>query len=103
MAFCIIYVTHKDQEAAEAICNMLIKEKRIACANILPIKAIYWWHGNVENEDEIVSILKTSIKNWDSVRERIEEIHPYEVPCIMKINVEANEQYERWIHESISD
>ena len=54
----------------------------------------------MQHEDEIVTILKTKNKNWEKLKSRIAELHPYDVPCIMKIEVEANEGYEKWIRES---
>jgi hypothetical protein len=27
-------------------------------------------------------------------------MHSYEIPCIIKIDAEANEEFERWINES---
>jgi len=53
----------------------------------------------IDSANEIVSILKTKKENWKVVKEEIEKLHPYDVPCIMKIEVEANESYENWIQE----
>jgi uncharacterized protein involved in tolerance to divalent cations len=51
----------------------------------------------LRTSDEIVSLLKTSAKNWDKLKKEIEKIHPYETPCIMKFSVEANDAYEQWV------
>lgn len=100
MGFIIVYVTHPDQKTAEKISNTLVKEKLIACSNTFSIKSSYWWQSVMQHEDEIVTILKTKNKNWEKLKSRIAELHPYDVPCIMKIEVEANEGYEKWIRES---
>jgi len=60
----------------------------------MPIEASYWWKGSIGSSKEYVSILKTRTENWNIVKDEIEKIHPYDVPCIMKIDVEANESYE---------
>ncbi|NOQ55699.1 MAG: divalent cation tolerance protein CutA [Nanohaloarchaea archaeon] len=40
----------------------------------------------------------------DVVKSEIEKIHPYDVPCIMRIDVKANESYENWIKiETVGD
>lgn len=101
MSFILIYITHADENEAAKIANLLVEEKYVACANMFPITSAYWWNDAIENEKEWVSIVKTIPENWEAVKTKVAEIHPYEVPCIMKINVEANEKYEQWILNSV--
>ncbi len=98
MAFIIIYVTHSNMEEAKRIAFILLKKRLIACVNFFPIESVYWWKGNVENAHEIVSLLKTKTENWEKIKVEIETIHPYETPCIIKIDAKSNEQYEEWIN-----
>jgi len=83
---------------AKKIANHLLEKHLIACANFFPIESAYWWNGKIDCAHEIASILKTKSKNWEKVKAEVLRIHPYEVPCIMKIDVTANESYEAWIH-----
>ena len=75
----------------------LLSLRLIACVNYLPIEASYWWQGEITNSQEYVSILKTRADNWPKLKNKIEELHPYDIPCITKLNVEANKAYESWI------
>lgn len=97
MSFIAIYVTHKDITEAKKISNYLLDKKLIACYNLFPIESSYWWNWNISNSNEIVSLLKTKKSNWDILKKEIINIHPYTTPCIMKYEVEANEDYEKWI------
>jgi len=97
MAFVTIYVTHKNLAQAKKVANHLLKKRLIACANFWPIKSAYWRKGKIQNDNEIVTILKTKKENWPKIKTEIKKIHPYEVPCIEKINVEADIDYEDWI------
>lgn len=97
MKFIIIYITHKNLKEAKRVTETLLKEKLIACANYFPIESSYWWNGKITNSKEIVSIVKTKKENWTKVKKAVEAIHPYEVPCIMKIEVESNKSYADWI------
>ena len=99
MAFIILYVTHENLKNAQKIASHLLQKKLIACANFFPIKSSYWWKGKIENSEEIVSLLKTRKENWEKVKSEIKKIHPYETPCIIKMNVEANEDYESWVND----
>jgi periplasmic divalent cation tolerance protein len=97
----MIYTTHNSEEEARRIAHLLIREKLAACANIFPISSVYWWQQKIEQDKEWVAVLKTTPSYWNAVKERIAEEHPYDVPCIIKWEVEANEAYEKWISDSM--
>lgn len=101
MKFIIIYITHKNLKEAKKIVSHLLRKKLIACANFFPIESSYWWKGKIVNAKEMVSIVKTQKQNWKKIRGEVEKIHPYETPCIMKIEVEANQGYTDWINKEI--
>ena len=99
MSFIIAYITNPNNETAEKIVSHLVENRIIACGNIFPIKSIYWWKGKVEKENEVVAIVKTTNEKWELLKEEVKKMHPYDVPCIVKIDAEANEEYEKWIEE----
>ncbi len=99
MKFIIIYITHKSLKEAKKVAEHLLEKKMIACVNYFPIQSSYWWNGKIENAKEIVSLVKTKKENWTKIKKEVEKIHPYDVPCIMKIEVEANGDYARWIEK----
>ncbi len=101
MSFSLIYITHANESDATILANSLVEQKFVACSNIFPITSAYWWNEAVQNEKEWVSIVKTIPENWEAVKSQVAKIHPYEVPCILKIDVEANEAYEQWIKDSV--
>lgn len=98
--FIIVYITHPDEATANKIVHLLIDQKTVACGNIFPITSAYWWKGTVEQEGEFVSIVKTIPENWDSLVEQVKQQHPYETPCIMRLEANANKEYEDWIKSS---
>ncbi len=102
MSFISIYITNQDAAAAQIIADHLIEHKLVACANLFPIKSAYWWQGSVAKEEEWVALVKTVPEKWPQVCEIVESIHPYDTPCIMKTEVEANLAYENWIRESVA-
>jgi periplasmic divalent cation tolerance protein len=102
MAFLILYVTHADEASARALSQHLLEQKLIACANIFPIQSAYWWQGAVENAQEWVSLLKTSVDMGERTEAVILALHAYDTPCVMRWEVRANESYERWIQESVT-
>jgi len=99
MKFIIIYITHKNLKEAKKVAESLLEKKLIACVNYFPIESAYWWQGKIANSKEIVSLVKTKKENWGKVKKEVEKIHPYDVPCIMKIEVETNGKYANWIKQ----
>jgi periplasmic divalent cation tolerance protein len=97
MKFIIIYTTNPNLKEAKKVADVLLEKRLIACANHFPIQSAFWWKGKIENAKEIVSILKTKKENWEKVKKEIQKIHSYEIPCIMKMDVESNGDYAEWI------
>jgi len=101
MSFIFVYVTNPNKKTASKIALHLLKKRLIACANIFPIDSVYWWEDKIENTKEYVLIAKTKEDNWKKVKTEIKKVHPYTVPCITKINVEANKEYEEWLKKEV--
>src|SRR3989338_8098444 len=92
-----IYATCKNKREAETIAMMLIKKRLIACANIFPIKSLYWWKGTIQRSHEQVIFAKTIKKNFKSIQLEVLKLHSYTVPCISLIDSTANKDFEQWV------
>ena len=44
---------------------------------------------------------KTLEKNYKKIKEEVKKMHSYDVPCILKIDAEANESYDKWVKEEV--
>lgn len=97
----ILYVTHPNKEHAVSILNKLMEEKLVACGNIFPVQSHYPWEGKMLSEGEFVSILKTIKELEEKTIQKLEEIHTYEIPCILSYSVNANSSYYKWIKECL--
>lgn len=101
MVFTFLYVTAKNKSEAQRISARLLQQKLIACANIFPIKSMYWWKGKIVGGKEAVLIVKTMKNKIAVVKKEIEKMHSYEIPCIAEIEVKVNEKYGKWLEEQI--
>ena len=97
----LTYITCKDEDEAVKISKHLLNKKLIACSNIYPIRSMYWWDNKIEDEKEFVIIAKTKEKNYEKIKEEVSKLHSYDVPCILKIDAEANESYDKWVDEIV--
>jgi periplasmic divalent cation tolerance protein len=101
MAAKLIYVTTGSSEDARRIGEALVRERLVACVNILPaIESIYWWQGAIQHDNEAVLIAKTRADLVESVVARVRALHSYSVPCVVALPIEAgNPAFLRWIEE----
>ncbi|MDP6599813.1 MAG: divalent-cation tolerance protein CutA [Candidatus Woesearchaeota archaeon] len=97
----IVYITCKDEQEAVNISKHLLNKRLIACSNIHPIRSMYWWNKKIEDEREFALIAKTKEKNYKNIKEEVKKLHSYDVPCILKIDAGANENYAKWVNEIV--
>ena len=70
-------------EEAQRIARALVSERLAACANIIPeVSSIYWWEGQVQDEQEAMLIIKTTPTQVDALEARLVELHPYDVAWV---------------------
>lgn len=94
----LVYVPCGSYDEAKKIAFNLLEEKLIACANITESKSIYWWDGKVCDEDEHIILAKTTETVFEKVRDKILELHSYELPCIIGIKVaDVNPGFANWV------
>ncbi len=79
---------------------MLLEKKLCACVSITNVKSFYWWEGKIEKGNEALLLIKTRDELAGKLMERIKEIHSYENPEIIVLNVEkAADKYLKWIDD----
>jgi periplasmic divalent cation tolerance protein len=93
----LVYITCESESEAERISEHLLSKRLVACVNMFPIKSMFWWGGAIKSEEEVVVIAKTLEGRFDEVRGEIERIHSYEIPCILKMGVEASKEFREWV------
>ena len=93
------------KEEARSISRLLINRKLAACCNVIPgLVSIFRWDGKMNEEDEVLLLIKTSLKKYDQVEKEIKMIHSYTVPEIIATPVvQASQAYLDWIFEMTGD
>lgn len=98
---CIVLVTCPDRATGAKIAGALVEENLAACANLVDgITSIYRWQGKVEQDAEVLLIIKTRGALFDELAQRVTALHPYEVPEVIACDITAgNANYLKWIIE----
>ena len=80
----VAFSTAPDEAVAARIARTLVDERLAACANLVPgVRSIYRFRGNVEDEREVLLVIKTRADRVDALAERLRALHPYEVPELL--------------------
>ncbi|MCB9228611.1 MAG: divalent-cation tolerance protein CutA [Deltaproteobacteria bacterium] len=98
---CLIYSTFPDRKQAEDIAKELVRQRLIACANIMgQATSVYEWNQTLCTEEEVPVIFKTRQSMVSAIQDVLSELHPYSVPCILEFHADsANEAFHSWIFQ----
>lgn len=65
-----------------------MENKIAACVNIIPgITSVYTWEGKVEEDSEVLLMIKTRTSRVTDLTEYVRKQHPYEVPEVISMKV----------------
>ncbi len=103
--FLTVFCTLPEANIAKKMAETLVGEKLAACCNIVPnITSVYTWQGQVQHDSEVLMIVKTTGMVYEQLEKRILELHPYEVPEIIALNIEkGSEAYLNWINRVVKN
>lgn len=98
----LIYVPCGSVDEASKLAGTLLEERLIACANVHETRSIYRWKGEIANETEYVLTCKTTPSRAEEAARRIEALHSYKVPCVLRMQpAQANAAYAAWAEEEV--
>ena len=97
----VVLSTFPNPDKAAEIARALVDERLAACVNIVPaIRSIYRWQGAVSDDTETLAVIKTTRERYADLAARLRALHPYEVPEILALDVEAGHPaYVAWVEE----
>ena len=103
-AACIVLCTFPDADAAQTAAGALVEDRLAACVNILPgVTSTYIWDGKVQIDREALLLAKTSRRALPVLEARIVELHPYDVPEIVAVDITAGlPAYLQWVDTCVT-
>ncbi len=95
----VVYTTVADEDAARVLAARLVDQRLAACVQIVPgIRSIYRWDGVVHHDDEVQLVIKSVAANLDAIEALFDVHHPYDLPELVAVRVEAGaKNYLDWI------
>ena len=99
MTYNVVLMTASNKEEVENIVRALLEERLIACANIInPVSSFFCWQGKIEEEKEVLAIMKSRESLFGKLSQRVLELHSYDVPEILALPIiEGSPSYLEWM------
>ena len=95
----VVLMTAPNADEATRIAEMLVERTLAACVQILPpMTSIYVWKGEVQRENEIMLVAKSTRAKFDELEDAVRAVHSYETPEIIALPIVAGSQsYLSWL------
>lgn len=95
----LVLCTAPTEEAGATLGRGLVEAKLAACVNVVPgLRSIYAWEGAVQDEAEVQLLIKTRRACFEALSDWLAEHHPYDVPEILAVPIEAGSKpYLAWL------
>ena len=101
----VVFVTAPDEVEAERLARELVTRGLAACVNRVPgVVSTYRWAGEVNEDAEVLLIIKTTLERLEELEATIHELHSYETPEFVALapgHVAA--PYLEWLRASVSE
>ncbi len=82
----VVLVTAPDAEVAARLARAIVEERLAACVNVVPgVRSIYRWQGAVQDDSEVLLVMKTRADRVDALGARVRELHPHDVPEVLAL------------------
>ncbi len=100
----VVLGTCASPEEAQRVARGLVEKRLAACVNVIPgIRSVYRWKDAIEDEEEVLLLIKTSRALLEEVRDEIERLHSYEVPEVIALQiVDGSERYLAWMGRELA-
>ena len=85
------------KKSAKKLSGILVREKLVACVQIMRIKSRYLWKNKVRFEREFLLIIKTLRKNRKKIKHIFDSHHPYKLPEFVCFDADSSKEYKKWI------
>lgn len=101
----VVLTTVSSPDEGRRVARLLVERRLAACVNLIPnMTSIYRWRGGVEVASEVLMVIKTTTDQIPALESAVRELHPYEVPEFLALDVESGSRpYLDWLLNSVEN
>ena len=93
----VALVTHP-VDGADAFARLLVERGVAACVNLIGVRSVYRWQGEVQDDPETLLVVKTTDARCGELETILATAHPYGVPELVVLAPEHIEaKYLAWL------
>ncbi|XP_049629040.1 protein CutA homolog isoform X1 [Suncus etruscus] len=102
--YSVVFVNSPNEQIARDMARAILDKKLAASVNILPkTSSLYFWNGVIEENTEILLLIKTKTSKVQLLSGYIRLMHPFEIPEIFSLTMDKGDQhYFKWLEEGIA-
>ncbi|MCI4325507.1 MAG: divalent-cation tolerance protein CutA [Thermoplasmata archaeon] len=83
----LVLTAFPSSAAADRAIQTVLAARLAACAQSTAVRSRFWWKGRLRSEDEVLVVFKTVPKRVGALFRRLAELHPYDVPEMVELDV----------------
>lgn len=101
----LVLCTCPDDTVADDLARQVVTRRLAACVNRLPgIRSTYHWDGELQQDEEVLLLIKTAPDRYEALEACLKSLHPYENPEIIATPVIAgSDPYLKWLADGCRD
>ena len=86
--------------SSDQLAKVIVGEGLAACVNIVrQVTSVFSWEGKICSESEELLMIKTHHRCWEKLRDRVKELHSYDIPEIVAIHLaDGYKPYLDWLN-----
>lgn len=99
----VVLVTAASDRQARQIARKLLQKKLAASVNFVPVESMFLWEGDIQEEDEVLMIIKTNTESFDALLTNVKIVHTYDTPEIIAMPIVMGaDDYLKWITNEVN-
>ena len=96
----LVLTTEADATTAETLARLLLQEGLAGCISLRPVLSLYPWGGKLQRSEEVQLMIKTMPDRVNRLRERLLELHSYDLPQWLQWEAAASPAFGAWLDQA---
>lgn len=99
----VCFITAPNLEVGKNLARLFLERRVAACVNLVPqVTSLYWWEGAIQEDSEMLLVVKTRDDKLPELLELIRGHHPYQVAEMIALPIESgNPPYMDWLNQAL--